>query len=310
MGWYTKYFKNNPMRDGAFYFLIVAGFCGYSFMALFAEMWVSYWKCQIPPPALDYPNSLYDGDPCLSVRYFEIGYMSRREAEHIRRMIFAVVLGSIIGYERRGPDRPAGIRIMSVTSLGACTFTLAGTFAFLSGPMTWDASRISASIPSGVGFLGAGLIWKGFVKQNDGNPDQHQVHGLTTAASIWMSAAIGVASGGGMYFDAAFATLTIVLILRFGPRNRPVLEEEEAEEEAALETMAEECKKAMEMSPVDDDDEAAAAAAEEDGDSPHPILALRRMDTRDSVTEAAQQLDRAMERHRQRRKQEFSQFVL
>lgn len=51
-----------------------------------------------------------------------------------------------------------------------------------------------------------------------------QVHGLTTAASIWMSAAIGVASGGGMYFDAAFATLTIVLILRFGPRNRPVLE--------------------------------------------------------------------------------------
>lgn len=90
-------------------------------------------------------------------------------------MIFAVVLGSIIGYERRGPDRPAGIRIMSVTSLGACTFTLAGTFAFLSGPMTWDASRISASIPSGVGFLGAGLIWKGFVKQNDGNPDQHQV---------------------------------------------------------------------------------------------------------------------------------------
>ena len=76
-------------------------------------------------------------------------------------MFIAVLIGALIGYERRSVDRPAGIRTMSLASLGACTFTICSTFAFVDGPMEWDGSRVSAAIPSGVGFLGAGLIWKG-----------------------------------------------------------------------------------------------------------------------------------------------------
>ena len=63
--------------------------------------------------------------------------------------------------------RPAGIRTMSLVSLGACLFTLTSMFSFMSGPMSWDASRVSAAIPSGVGFLGAGLIWKGSVGEGE-----------------------------------------------------------------------------------------------------------------------------------------------
>ena len=61
--------------------------------------------------------------------------------------------------------------------------------AFKSSTMGWNSSRVTAAIPSGVGFLGAGLIWKGSV--DVGDAEMHQVHGLTTAASDWLSAAIG-----------------------------------------------------------------------------------------------------------------------
>jgi len=60
--------------------------------------------------------------------------------------------------------------------------------------MTWDASRVAAAIPSGVGFLGAGLIWKQAAEDDDGTPTQ-VIHGLTTAASLWLSAALGIACG-------------------------------------------------------------------------------------------------------------------
>jgi putative Mg2+ transporter-C (MgtC) family protein len=83
---------------------------------------------------------------------------------------------------------------MSLVSLGSCLFTITSAFAFMSGPMTWDASRVAAAIPSGVGFLGAGLIWKQDEKSQDGSKVM-SVHGLTTAASIWLSAAVGIAAG-------------------------------------------------------------------------------------------------------------------
>ena len=70
-------------------------------------------------------------------------------------------MGFAIGYERRISDRPAGIRTMGLVSLGSCFFTIGSIAAFRSSTMGWDASRVSAAIPSGVGFLGAGLIWKG-----------------------------------------------------------------------------------------------------------------------------------------------------
>ena len=72
----------------------------------------------------------------------------------------AVLFGGFIGWERRNADRPAGIRTMALVSLGACLFSICSTFAFLTGPMSWDSSRVSAAIPSGVGFLGSALIFK------------------------------------------------------------------------------------------------------------------------------------------------------
>jgi len=130
----------------------------------------------------------------------------------------AVFLGSMIGYERRSSDRPAGIRTMALVSLGSALFTINSTFGFLSGPMSWDASRVSAAIPSGVGFLGAGLI----VKSSEVDPitgeRHHLVQGITTAAATWLSAAVGIACGGGLYFVASFSAAMNLLLLRFGPR--------------------------------------------------------------------------------------------
>ena len=80
--------------------------------------------------------------------------------------------------------------------------------------MGWDASRISAAIPSGVGFLGAGIIWK----QTDKETNSQSVHGLTTAASLWLSAAVGIACAGELYFAASFAIAVMMILLRFGPR--------------------------------------------------------------------------------------------
>jgi hypothetical protein len=73
---------------------------------------------------------------------------------------------------------------------------------------------VSAAIPSGVGFLGAGIIWKQVNKEQDG----HTVHGLTTAASVWLSAAVGIACSGELYFAASFSVSVMLLMLRFGPR--------------------------------------------------------------------------------------------
>jgi len=140
---------------------------------------------------------------------------------------------------------------MALVSLGSALFTLNSTFGFVEGPMNWDASRVSAAIPSGVGFLGGGLI----VKSTDVDPitgDRHHlVQGITTAAATWLSAAVGIrylvherpdvviyvqivvkclllgalkrgiSCGGGMYFVACFATALNLSLLRFGPRAAP-----------------------------------------------------------------------------------------
>eukprot|EP00586_Coscinodiscus_wailesii_P002011 CAMPEP_0172481314 /NCGR_PEP_ID=MMETSP1066-20121228/7058_1 /TAXON_ID=671091 /ORGANISM="Coscinodiscus wailesii, Strain CCMP2513" /LENGTH=71 /DNA_ID=CAMNT_0013243459 /DNA_START=22 /DNA_END=234 /DNA_ORIENTATION=+ len=71
---------------------------------------------------------------------------------------------------------------MALVSLGACLFTINSAHAFLQGPMSWDASRISAAIPAGVGFLGSALIFKQSTNQGSPSaPSSHVVHGLTTA---------------------------------------------------------------------------------------------------------------------------------
>lgn len=107
---------------------------------------------------------------------------------------------------------------VALVSLGSALFTINSTFAFLAGPMSWDASRVSAAIPSGVGFLGAGLIIKSTEKDPITGESHHLVQGITTAAATWLSAAVGLACGGGLYFVASFSTAINLVLLRFGPR--------------------------------------------------------------------------------------------
>ncbi len=130
------------------------------------------------------------------------------ELELIARLLIAGVLGGLIGFEREVSDQPAGFRTHILVALGACLFALASAFGFdallSSSPRTvLDPSRIAAQIVSGIGFLGAGaIILHGT-----------SVRGLTTAASLWVVAAIGMAIAFGMYVPAAVTTAAVLLAL-------------------------------------------------------------------------------------------------
>jgi putative Mg2+ transporter-C (MgtC) family protein len=127
--------------------------------------------------------------------------------EIIERLLAAAALGSLIGFERERLLWAAGIRTHMLVCVGACLFMLVSAFGF-SAALTMDhvvldPSRIAAQVVSGIGFLGAGAILaRGEI-----------VKGLTTAASIWTVAAIGLAVGGGLYFAAGFSTAIILVIL-------------------------------------------------------------------------------------------------
>ncbi|KAJ8603625.1 hypothetical protein CTAYLR_007567 [Chrysophaeum taylorii] len=152
---------------------------------------------------------------CLQSRYAFLMGLTPQECSLCRRILMSVILGMMIGFERRRPDRPAGVRTMSLVSLGSCIFTIDSMFAFSSSPDNWDSSRVAAAIPSGVGFLGAGLIYKQAPRRDQ---DRHEVHGLTTASSVWLSAAAGIAAGGGLMVISMFSTMVMIVVLRFGPR--------------------------------------------------------------------------------------------
>jgi putative Mg2+ transporter-C (MgtC) family protein len=200
-------------------FFIISLYCClvlYTLVVLLVEPWIDRGckegEVREGEEGKTYANPDYVNSACLWERRESLLYLSKMECDLTRRLLMSVVLGAAIGWERRDSDRPAGIRTMSLVSLGACLFTITSMFSFMSGPMNWDASRVSAAIPSGVGFLGAGLIWKGSVGK--GENEVHQVHGLTTAASVWLSAAVGVGAGGGMYFICIYCVALIIIVLR------------------------------------------------------------------------------------------------
>lgn len=169
-----------------------------------------------------HPNTDYNFNPCWHVHRLVLFGMSEWECDMNVRVIMSLACGSLIGFERRRADRAAGIRTMALVCLGACVFTIASMFAFISGPMAWDSSRVSAAIPSGVGFLGAASIWKGTRTSGkaDGGAPAPEVHGLTTATSVWLSSAVGILAGGKLYGPAIFTTAISVVYLRFAPRLR------------------------------------------------------------------------------------------
>jgi putative Mg2+ transporter-C (MgtC) family protein len=127
------------------------------------------------------------------------------------RLLVASVLGAAIGLEREIHAHPAGMRTHLLVSLGSAAFTVLSIFFFeattLAGVESTDPSRIAAQIVSGIGFLGAGAILK----------YGSSVRGLTTAASLWATAAVGMAAGAGAWVVAALSTVLIVLSL--GPLN-------------------------------------------------------------------------------------------
>jgi putative Mg2+ transporter-C (MgtC) family protein len=127
-------------------------------------------------------------------------------ADTLLRLLLAAVLGSLIGFERERLLWAAGIRTHMLVCVGACLFMIVSAYGFGSvlGPnVILDPSRVAAQVVSGIGFLGAGAILaRGEI-----------VKGLTTAASIWTVAAIGLAVGGGLYFAATISTVVILAIL-------------------------------------------------------------------------------------------------
>ena len=126
--------------------------------------------------------------------------------ETLIRLFTAAVLGSLIGFERERLLWAAGIRTHMLVCVGACLFMIVSAYGFATvlGPnVVLDPSRVAAQVVSGIGFLGAGAILaRGEI-----------VRGLTTAASIWTVAAIGLAVGGGLYFAAGASTAVILVIL-------------------------------------------------------------------------------------------------
>ena len=128
------------------------------------------------------------------------------QADLAVRMLIAAALGAAIGLEREIHDHPAGMRTHLLVSLGSAIFTELSIFAFSGGPapngsLPTDTSRVAAQIVSGIGFLGAGAILKYGTS----------IRGLTTAASLWTAAAIGMAAGAGEWLIAGVGT-TIVLV--------------------------------------------------------------------------------------------------
>jgi putative Mg2+ transporter-C (MgtC) family protein len=123
--------------------------------------------------------------------------------EVLLRLFVAAGLGGAIGLERELRERQAGLRTHLVVSVGAALFTLVSAYGFSNFDGKVDPTRIAAQIVSGIGFLGAGAI----IRQG------LSVRGLTTAASLWLVAAIGMAAGAGYWDGALIATLGALLTL-------------------------------------------------------------------------------------------------
>jgi putative Mg2+ transporter-C (MgtC) family protein len=124
------------------------------------------------------------------------------ELEAGLRLLLAAVLGGIIGFQREMAKKPAGLRTHILICMGSALFTVVSVLGFTGSV---DPSRIAAGVVTGIGFIGAGVIFRGM--RGD------KVMGITTAASIWITAAIGIAAGVGLYIIASAAALVTLLVL-------------------------------------------------------------------------------------------------
>lgn len=128
------------------------------------------------------------------------------DSELIRRLLTAALLGAILGFEREIRQKAAGLRTNTLIAIGSALFTVMSYELAADGQA--DPGRVAAQIVTGIGFLGAGAI----MRTGSG------VQGLTTAATVWVNAAVGVAAGGGEYHLAFIATgVTLVTLLVMHP---------------------------------------------------------------------------------------------
>jgi putative Mg2+ transporter-C (MgtC) family protein len=119
------------------------------------------------------------------------------QAEILIRVALAAFLGGLVGFEREFSDQPAGLRTHLLVSLGAALFSMAGAFAGT------DPTRIAAQVAAGIGFIGAGVIFQ----------QGMNVRGLTTAAALWVTAAIGTAVAFGLWVAATGSAIITVIAL-------------------------------------------------------------------------------------------------
>ena len=134
---------------------------------------------------------------------------------YLIRLVLAAVCGGIIGYERTNRGKGAGIRTHSIVSLASCLMMLVSKYGFGDMQIIGDGSRIAAQVVSGVGFLGAGMIYFN---------GRHSVKGLTTAAGIWATSGIGLALGAGMYSMGILTSLLILVMQFFLHKNLKILQ--------------------------------------------------------------------------------------
>ena len=122
------------------------------------------------------------------------------ELEMALRLLLAAALGAIIGYQRERAGKPAGLRTHILICVGAALFTVTSIYGF----GTSDTARVAAGVVAGIGFIGAGAIIRG---------GEGIVAGLTTAATIWAVAGIGLAAGAGLYLVSTIATVITLIVL-------------------------------------------------------------------------------------------------
>ncbi len=125
------------------------------------------------------------------------------DTEIVIRFLLAALWGGLVGVEREYRSKSAGFRTMIMISIGACFFTMMSAVIGAGN----NPDRIASNIVTGIGFLGAGVIFRG----------ENKVNGITTAATIWAVAAVGMGIGAGQYFAAACASILILIVLALLP---------------------------------------------------------------------------------------------
>ena len=128
-------------------------------------------------------------------------YLENEIIQLVFRLLAAALLGAAIGYEREFRGKGAGVRTHMLVAMGACLFMLISKYGFGDSDK-FDAARVAAGVVSGIGFLGGGLIIKS---------RSNLITGLTTAAGLWVTAAIGLGAGSGMVLMAAICAVLVIL---------------------------------------------------------------------------------------------------